>query len=438
MSRLKKTLMISVLPFPDTVRHDMSVKYGDHEFLWVPMLHDVNTDKFPDLLEYTDMLKDIVKREQVTGVVSRLDLETLVHAALSEEFPHIPGPTAESCFLAIHKFYSRTILDPNPIPCEGLDLDSPTLEEDTYLALERVGLPAFLKPGLGTGSEAVCKISKKAELLPAVLKMKEILTEAIYPYNPNIHKLRNFLARYLDTRKYPLAVRQVIVLEKYVNVKTKVTVDGYVHDGKVEHLLTTESVYWPSRWDNAVGHYHPCRATTQVKDDIVKAFVEVVERMVASGFDNQVLHGEFFVKSSGEVSLIEVNVGRLGLSHLHACLSQGDPFRLQLQLVSGEDVVPLQVSERPVFLGYIVPFSSGPAKDYIDFDQVDEISREQGVQVIAKVGKKDRITMLGQGGGLGDYVARVVIEGLSYEDSMEKFQLCSKRILKKRGWYAWL
>ncbi|XP_078608310.1 uncharacterized protein LOC144880154 isoform X2 [Branchiostoma floridae x Branchiostoma japonicum] len=439
MSRCKKTLMISVLPFPAAVRNDMSMKYGDHQFIWVPMLNDLNIDRFPDLLEYTDMLKDIVRQEHVTGVVSRLDLETLVHAALSEEFPHISGPTVESCFLALHKFYSRTVLDPNPIPCEALDLDSPTLEEDANLALQRVGLPAFLKPGLGTGSEAIYKISRKTELLPAILDIKGALTGAKFnPYNPSIHLLRNFVVRYLDTKKYPLALRQVIVLEKYVDVKMKVTVDGYVHKGKVNHLLTTESVYFPSRWDNAAGYYHPCRATAQVKDDIVKTFVKVVEGMTALGFDNQVLHGEFFVKSSGAPSLIEISVGRLGLSHLQVCLSQGDPVRLQLQLVSGEGVDLLRVGECPVFLGYIVPRSSGPATDYIDFDKVDEISREQGVHVVLKVDKDDQITMLGQGGGLGDYVARVVIQGLSYEKSVEKFKRFSKQILKKQEWYAWL
>ncbi|XP_066290157.1 uncharacterized protein [Branchiostoma lanceolatum] len=435
----KKTLMISVLPFPAAVRNDMSVKYEDHHFIWVPMLNNVSADRFPDLLTYTDMLKDIATREHVTGVVSRLDLETLVHAALSEEFPHIFGPTVESCFLAIHKFYSRTVLDPNPIPCEALDLDSPTIEEDADLALQRAGLPAFLKPGLGTGSEAVCKINKKEELLPTILRMKAALTEASFnPHNPSIHLLRNFVARYIDTKKYPLALRQVVVLEKYVDVKMKVTVDGYVNNGKINHLLTIESVYWPSRWDNVAGYYHPCRATTQVKTDIVKTFAEVVEKMTALGFDNQVLHGEFFLKCSGEPSLIEVNVGRMGLSHLHACLSQGDPVRLQLQLVSGEGVDPLRVGERPVFLGYIVPRSSGPARDYINFDKVDEISQEQGVRVVVKVGRNDHITMLGQGGGLGDYVARVVVEGLSYEDSMEKFKLFSERMLKKQEWYAWL
>eukprot|EP00058_Branchiostoma_floridae_P026856 XP_002612347.1 hypothetical protein BRAFLDRAFT_80018 [Branchiostoma floridae] len=409
MSRCKKTLMISVLPFPAAVRNDMSMKYGDHQFFWVPMLNDLNIDRFPDLLEYTDMLKDIVKQQHVTGVVSRLDLETLVHAALSEEFPHISGPTVESCFLALHKFYSRTVLDPNPIPCEALDLDSPTLEEDANLPYRGWD---YIKGAL-TGAK-------------------------FNPYNPSIHLLRNFVVRYLDTKKYPLALRQVIVLEKYVDVKMKVTVDGYVHKGKVNHLLTTESVYFPSRWDNAAGCYHPCRATAQVKDDIVKTFVKVVEGMTALGFDNQVLHGEFFVKSSGAPSLIEINVGRLGLSHLQVCLRQGDPVRLQLQLVSGEGVDLLRVGECPVFLGYIVPRSSGPATDYIDFDKVDEISREQGVHVVMKVDKDDQITMLGQGGGLGDYVARVVIRGLSYEESVEKFKRFSKQILKKQEWYAWL
>ncbi|CAH1266680.1 Hypp3506 [Branchiostoma lanceolatum] len=93
------------------------------------------------LKDYVERAKQIVKNENVNIVLPTGDLCTFVHAAIARDFPHIPGPSVESCYLAFHKAYTRQYLDPseNPTPYDVLDLDSPTLSEDAEKALANVG-----------------------------------------------------------------------------------------------------------------------------------------------------------------------------------------------------------------------------------------------------------------------------------------------------------
>ncbi|XP_066263211.1 uncharacterized protein [Branchiostoma lanceolatum] len=132
-----------------------------------------------NLMDYVQRLKKVVKENNVNVVLPTTDLSTFVHAALARDFPHIPGPSVESCYLAFHKPYTRQYLDlaETTTPYDALDLDSPTLFQDVERTLEKVGLPAFVKSGTATLAYGLKKIENYDDLKDALVDFKTMRDE---------------------------------------------------------------------------------------------------------------------------------------------------------------------------------------------------------------------------------------------------------------------
>src|SRR5262245_19175663 len=89
-----------------------------------------------DLLEYVDRCRAYIHKHHIDAIYYSRDVADLVAAALCEEFG-FPGPSVESVFLCIHKYYARRC-EPAPIRCEYLDLHDPNPSVTTY--------PCYMKP----------------------------------------------------------------------------------------------------------------------------------------------------------------------------------------------------------------------------------------------------------------------------------------------------
>ena len=111
---------------------------------------------FASLQECLEDAKKIMASTNISAVLAYTDMDALVYAALSEQFPtRLRGPSVESVFLSNHKYYSRRFLDPDPIPFTFMDLslnlsDAKSLEQLCGEAINEVGLPVFFKPCSGT------------------------------------------------------------------------------------------------------------------------------------------------------------------------------------------------------------------------------------------------------------------------------------------------
>ena len=78
---------------------------------------------FASLQECLEDAKKIMASTNISAVLAYTDMDALVYAALSEQFPtRLRGPSVESVFLSNHKYYSRRFLDPDPIPFTFMDL----------------------------------------------------------------------------------------------------------------------------------------------------------------------------------------------------------------------------------------------------------------------------------------------------------------------------
>ena len=129
---------------------------------------------FASLQECLEDAKKIMASTNISAVLAYTDMDALVYAALSQQFPtRLRGPSVESVFLSNHKYYSRRFLDPDPIPFTFMDLslnlsDAKSLEQLCGEAINEVGLPAFFKPCSGTSSIGLASIRSSSDLFQAV------------------------------------------------------------------------------------------------------------------------------------------------------------------------------------------------------------------------------------------------------------------------------
>lgn len=175
-----------------------------------------------DMMELCERAVEFVQKNNIDIVISLSDDMTLLQGVLCQKFPDkFQGPSLESCFIAMHKFYTRELIDPNPIPFRHIELDKlPTAAELKGL-VSAVGLPAILKPSLGTYSAMVKKVNSFEELV-------EVVENARREYDHLIHDHVPFFERYLDVEKFPLAMKRSMILEKYMDVPKRAVVDGLV------------------------------------------------------------------------------------------------------------------------------------------------------------------------------------------------------------------
>eukprot|EP00058_Branchiostoma_floridae_P008284 XP_002593772.1 hypothetical protein BRAFLDRAFT_104343 [Branchiostoma floridae] len=198
-----------------------------------------NIEEKETLLDYVQRLKKLVVDHNINIIVpTTSDVCTFAHAAIARDFPHIPGPSVESCYLAFHKAYSRQYLDPteNPPPYDVVDMDSPTILEDAQGALEKVGLPAFVKPAAAYGTFGVAKVENYEDMKLALQNLRTVRDEhPDFLASPSAAFFKDYFKQYLDVEKYPLALRDVVIVEPYLDAVALYTVDGCIVDKEIVH-----------------------------------------------------------------------------------------------------------------------------------------------------------------------------------------------------------
>lgn len=163
-------------------------------------------------------------RKRSLGIDSVLVLEDVAASILSslvEKYGSFAfrGPSFKSVFLTINKYYTRKLLDPNPVPYCHIDLNSHLESATLENKLNEVGLPAILKPACGTGSVLIQKIHSFDDLLYAIKSSKKHYSFVIGSHAP-------LCSKFLDLSRYPLALTdRLMILEKYVDAEI-IELDG--------------------------------------------------------------------------------------------------------------------------------------------------------------------------------------------------------------------
>ena len=130
-------------------------------------LHYSSVGKDLDLDKIIEQCCETIDRHHIEAVLSTRDGADVVHSRLSEIHLHIRGPSLLSTFLCSDKYYTRAVLD--PFLSKFVYISSEISEFiDNRSATENVGLPAFVKPVIGTYAKLATKVNVYEDLTEVI------------------------------------------------------------------------------------------------------------------------------------------------------------------------------------------------------------------------------------------------------------------------------
>ena len=212
------------------------------------------------------------------GVVGTKDRSALL-ATLVAERRGLPGPTPASILACQRKLASREIqrlVCPEATPRFAL-LDS---------GVPGFGPPWFVKPVVGRLSQEARRVDDEAGL--AALREEE-------SYRDGYARIASLVG--VD----PEAVRGFLVEELVTGVE--VTLEGYVHNGRVTTIGVTDSVKYPG-----TNSFERFEYPSALPPERLRELTAVTERLLpAHGFDGGFFNVEFLVPDEGPARIVEVN-----------------------------------------------------------------------------------------------------------------------------------
>ncbi|HEU4448832.1 MAG TPA: ATP-grasp domain-containing protein [Gaiellaceae bacterium] len=215
------------------------------------------------------------------GVVGTKDASALLAAILADR-RGLPGPRPAALVACQHKPTSRALqraVAPEATPrAVVLDPASPPFEA-----------PFFVKPVVGRLSQNAYRIDDPSDLV-------------------ELHELDRYTARYAEIAALagadPADAHGFLAEELLSGAE--VTLEGYVHEGRVTTIGVTDSVKYPGTLSFERFEYPSALPEARLDElDGVAARV-----LPALGFDGGFFNVEFFVPAAGPAQIIEVN-GRL-------------------------------------------------------------------------------------------------------------------------------
>lgn len=296
----------------------------------VPMVYEstLPSNAFSGTLDFLGFVRkaaDYVRENDIEGVVFSYDNMAMVAAAVCQE-TGLPGPSFESEFLCLHKYYSR-LAEPSKLWCKCISLPM----QGQNLQLEGIHdcFPCFLKPATLTGSLGVSKVSSFSELTEKLTTYCNHLPSLAQAFQP-------LLCHYLDLKKYPLAISATAVVEEYVEDGGQChCLEGWADSkGEIHHWATYDSVAAHIGKEDLVGFFIP----TLEQADAVNAIVCHVEAAVKNhGFKSAFFNIDLW-KRGDRIDITEIN-GRctpstMGIYHK---LYGSSVYKVMTYLACGED-----------------------------------------------------------------------------------------------------
>ncbi|XP_066263208.1 uncharacterized protein [Branchiostoma lanceolatum] len=384
----------------------------------------------------------VVKENNVNVVLPTTDLSTFVHAALARDFPHIPGPSVESCYLAFHKPYTRQYLDlaETTTPYGTLDLDSPTLFQDAERTLEKVGLSAFVKSGTATLAYGLKKIENYDDLKDALVDFKTMRDEhPDFMFAPSAAFYRDYFTEYLDVKKYPLALRDVVLVEPFLDAETLCTADGCVVDGKLvhwtfptcRHSQITDELQYDGHEAKFTSMLGPTNEPQDIQTRMWRIFDDVMAKMIQCGFNDGFTNVEIFKMKDGKLRLCEVNARGSRLVQGIYRQVYKNANQDYVYLAAGTGIVPATppptgrhgVAYMAKFLGLERP------GNLMDFDQIAKLKSDPDAYISPYHGPDDELADIP--GSAGCDICAVVAYGNSRHAMMKKLVDVLRLIVKK-------
>ncbi|XP_066280168.1 uncharacterized protein [Branchiostoma lanceolatum] len=387
-----------------------------------------------NLMDYVQRLKKVVKENDVSVVLPTTDLSTFVHAALARDFPHIPGPSVESCYLAFHKPYTRQYLDlaETTTPYDALDLDSPSLFQDAERTLEKVGLPAFVKPATATLALGLKKIENYDDLKDALVDLKKMRDEhPDFMFAPSAAFYRDYFTEYLDVKKYPLALRDVVLVEPFLDAETLCTADGCVVDGELVHWTITDELQYDGHEARFTSMLGPTNEPQDVQTRMWRIYDDIMGKMIQRGFNDGYTNVEIFKMKDGKLRLCEVNArgsGQVQGVYRQVYKNANQDY---VYLAAGTGIVPATPPPTGRHgVAYMAKFLDLERPgNLMDFDQIAKLKSDSDVYISPRCGPDDKLAAIP--GSAGCDIGTVVAYGNSRHAMMKKLVDVLRLIVKK-------
>jgi biotin carboxylase len=286
------------------------------------------------------------------GTVGTKDRSALLAAVVAGR-RSLPGPTPRALFACQHKPTSRELQRravPEVTPRFELLNGAPTFRP-----------PFFVKPVVGRLSQLARRIDDLAEL--AELPSQD-------PYLDGY-------ARLAELARLPTDELRGYVAEELVE-GDEVTLEGYVHAGRVTVIGVTDSVMYPGT--NSFERFeYPSRFSAERLEelgDIARCLLP------ALGFDGGFFNIEFFVPQRGRPTIIEVN-GRIAsqFAPLVQALHGRSTYDVLFALACGDD--PAWDAQEPdgVAVSYVV-------RTFEDAYVAAAPEPDDGVEILASAGRR--------------------------------------------------
>ncbi|MGE0825569.1 MAG: acetyl-CoA carboxylase biotin carboxylase subunit family protein [Candidatus Binatia bacterium] len=355
-----------------------------------------------DLLAYIDQCRAYMRTHHIDAIYYSRDVGDLVAAALCEEFG-LPGPSVESVFLCLHKYYSRRA-EPSPIRCGYIDLQ----DEQPHVSL----YPCYIKPpwlNLGILGFKVHGPDELAQALSVARRDYGAWSPLYYP----------FFRRYVDEKKYPLATRDIMLVEEFIE-GPQVTVEGWVYDHEPCIWAITDTNTYPGGRviDNfSLPSRHPAH--------IQRLLVEQAKAAIRSvGLNNGFFNIEFWCHEDA-VTLTEIN-GRAATCfyNLYRQCLQSCVYEAGLALACGRNPTRKKTETGTVGGQFnFITFAEDWAENLFDFAQAQTVP-----QLTPYWKPGDWVRQMSE---FGIVLAQIDLFGRSYEEIHAEAERLRQLLLKK-------
>ena len=302
-----------------------------------------------DARAFVDQTLAQLRNEPVDGVTSSSDYPGCLVAAIIARTSGLPGPDVRAVFTCSHKYYSRVVqarAAPEATPRFAL-VTAEALETGVLVAHDgrEMPYPVFVKPVKSWFSQHARRCDTLADLRrfatsPAV---RTHLTRFVAPFNQLLRQHTDF------------TVDGGYLLAEECLAGTQVTLEGYVHAGRVHVLGIVDSVMHPGticfqRFD------YPSHLPPPVQ----RRMTDVAARVVpATGLDESLFNMELFWDPRADrVSIIEINPRMCGqFADLYEMVRGTNTYEVLLALATGQPP-PMASSPAPYAAAASVPLRS--------------------------------------------------------------------------------
>ncbi len=396
-------------------------KTDEYEIVW--MDDDLFQYPFPEegfsLVDYTEKCSDFIAKSQVDGLYYSHDLANLVAAELAERHD-IYGPSLEAMFLTNHKYYSRKN-QPNSPWVDYIDLDTGEWGENkpTY--------PCYIKPTSLTMTLHQHQVKSQEEMDRLLNEIRDDLTEKMSIYH-------EFFREYIDLDKYPLADKNIMVVEELIEDFEQHCVEGWIgEDGEINVWAVSDHIYYPGDRKSIDCYATPTCLTEEVHQEIVEYAKEAVRQHgIDAGFWNVEVWRVDDGSWDDNITATEVN-GRAASVWYNLYYNTFDVNMAEaiLHLCGGNEEKTAELApdyyetERCGSQFHVITYGEGEAEEFLDHDYIDSVE-EPEIEVFYPRGSTVK-----QKETTGVWLARFELFGDDMVELCEKADELRSNMLKK-------